>query len=70
MGQKTDTVTRPVEAPAAYGEGELLAAALTAALVEYKKYLRDAACAQAQEAAGTQWRNLGRWEQLAGARRA
>jgi hypothetical protein len=47
-------------------EGPLLAAALAAALVEYRRHVEQGSDPGHAGGTGTRWRMLARWEQLGG----
>ncbi len=48
----------------AHGEGALLAAALAATLVEYRRHVRQRAAHLGAEGAGSNWQMMARLEQL------
>jgi hypothetical protein len=52
--------------PGELDEGGLLAAALVAALVEYRQHVRQPSEHEDLPGAGTNWRMMSRWQQLRG----
>jgi hypothetical protein len=52
--------------PGELDEGGLLAAALVAALVEYRQHVRQPSEHEKLPGTGTNWRTMSRWQQLRG----